>query len=64
MALSGSLVRAVDGLNHQPRRLRPYLEESPPENVPFGESILDPPQPLNFEYLWEQIVGSKENSAD
>jgi phosphatidylserine/phosphatidylglycerophosphate/cardiolipin synthase-like enzyme len=64
VALSGSLVRAVDRLNNQPRRLRPYLEEAAPDTVPFGESILDPPQPLDLEYLWGQLVGSKESRAD
>jgi phosphatidylserine/phosphatidylglycerophosphate/cardiolipin synthase-like enzyme len=57
----GSLVRAIDQLNHQPRRLRPYLDEAAPESAPFGESILDPPQPLDLEYLWAQLVG--ENRA-
>jgi phosphatidylserine/phosphatidylglycerophosphate/cardiolipin synthase-like enzyme len=59
LATTKSLVRALDRLNHGPRRLRPYVEEAVPESVPFGESLLDPPRPLDFEYLWKTLLGSK-----
>jgi len=59
LARTKSLVRTIDHLNHGPRRLRPYVEDVVPDSVPFGESLLDPPRPLDFDYLWKALLGSK-----
>ncbi len=62
LATTRSLNRTIDRLNHGPRRLRPYLDEAARETIPFGESLLDPPRPLDFDYLWKTLVGPRSES--
>lgn len=65
MGASRSLVSALDRLNGGPRRLRPYADGAAPESIPFGESLLDPPRPLDLAYLWKSLLGSRgESRAD
>jgi phosphatidylserine/phosphatidylglycerophosphate/cardiolipin synthase-like enzyme len=52
LAAEGSLVRAIDVLNHNARGLRPFeaMATSGPVRPVFGTPLLDPKKP--FEPLW------------